>query len=401
MKNFLLTLFFLFLAAQIPVHAFAQATSPVGPTDTVKKKPIFTLRTIGIAPLYSLTSKDNAGIDMPRQFPGARPMPDSCSYAGETHLKHIQQLSFEGENAEASLSPDDKFLTFQAHGKNPASCDQIYRMPLDGSHVKRISNGSGRCTSSYFLPGGDQILYSSTQAADSGTCPAAPDFSKGYVWPLYKSYDIYVADTNGRVLRQITFDTSFYDAESTVSPKGDRIVFTSTRSGDIDLFSMNLDGTKPLQLTHETGYDGGAYYSPNGKEIVYRASRPEGKELDEYHDFLKQGLVKPTKLEIYVMNADGTKKRQVTHLGAASCAPNWAPDGEHLIFSSNYLDPNGRDFDLFMIRKDGTGLERITYGGGFNSFPMFTHDGKKLVFCSSRNGSHPHNTNIFVADWQP
>ncbi len=272
-------------------------------------------------------------------------------------------------------------------------------MPLDGSRVKRISNGAGRTTCSYFLPGNDKILYSSTQGMYSGLCPPEPDFSKGYVWPLYKGYDIYVADTNGKVIRQITFDTLYYDAESTVSPKGDRIVFTSTRSGDIDLYSMKLDGTDPKQLTHEEGYDGGAYYSPDGSEIVYRASRPTGDELTEYRTLLKQGLVKPTKLEIYVMNADGSNKRQVTHLNAASFSPYWAPDGQHIIFSSNYLDPKGRNFDLFMIKKDGTGLERITYGGGFNSFPMFTRDGKKLVFCSNRNGSHPHNTNIFVADW--
>lgn len=388
-----------FLFASI---AMAQSTGPITSasqqTDTTKKH-VLSGRMLGMSPIYDFSTHDNAAIDMKRQFPGARPLPDSCYYAGETHLKNMQQLSFEGENAEAYLSPDDKFITFQAHGKKPGTCDQIYRMPLDGSRVKRISNGAGRTTCSYFLPGGDKILYSSTQAMYGGSCPPEPDFSKGYVWPLYKAYDIYVADTNGKVLRQITFDTMFYDAESTVSPKGDRIVFTSTRSGDIDLYSMNLDGTEPKQLTHEEGYDGGAYFSPDGSEIVYRASRPEGDDLTEYRDLLKQGLVKPTKLEIYVMNADGSNKRQVTHLGAASFSPYWAPDGQHIIFSSNYLDPKGRAFDLFMIDKDGTGLERITYGGGFNSFPMFTHDGKKLVFCSNRNGSHPHNTNIFVADW--
>ncbi len=377
-------------------------TSPIADTskkvDTTKKH-VLTGRMLGMSPIYDFSTHDNAAIDMAKQFSGARPLPDSCYYAGEKHLKNIKQLSFEGENAEAYLSPDDKFITFQAHGKKPGTCDQIYMMPLDGSRVKRISNGAGRTTCSYFLPGGNKILYSSTQGMYGGSCPTEPDFSKGYVWPLYKGYDIYVADTNGKVLRQITFDTLYYDAESTISPKGDRIVFTSTRSGDIDLYSMNLDGTHPKQLTHEEGYDGGAYYSPDGSEIVYRASRPEGDELTEYRDLLKQGLVKPTKLEIYVMNADGSNKRQVTHLGAASFSPYWAPDGEHIIFSSNYLDPKGRAFDLFMIKKDGTGLERITYGGGFNSFPMFTRDGKKLVFCSNRNGSHPHNTNIFVADW--
>jgi TolB protein len=395
--------FSLFLASFLfPNIASAQATGPItgaAPKADTTKKHVLTGRMLGMSPIYDFSTHDNAAIDMSKQFPGARTLPDSCYYAGEKHLKNIKQLSFEGENAEAYLSPDDKFITFQAHGKKTGTCDQIYMMPLDGSRVKRISTGAGRTTCSYFLPGGDKILYSSTQGMYSGSCPPEPDFSKGYVWPLYKAYDIYVADTNGKVLRQITFDTLYYDAESTISPKGDRMVFTSTRSGDIDLYSMKLDGTDPKQLTHEEGYDGGAYYSPDGSEIVYRASRPTGDELTEYRDLLKQGLVKPTKLEIYVMNADGSNKRQVTHLGAASFSPYWLPDGEHIIFSSNYLDPKGRNFDLFMIDKDGTGLERITYGGGFNSFPMFTRDGKKLVFCSNRNGSHPHNTNIFVADW--
>ncbi len=394
----------LFLATFLfPCIASAQITSPIRDTskkaDTTKK--VFTLKTLGFSPIYSATKQDNAAIDTARQFRGTHPLPDSCYYAGEKHLKNIRQLTFEGENAEAYFSPDDKFLTFQAHGTKPGTCDQIYMMPLDGSRVKRISTGAGRTTCSYFLPGDDKILYSSTQAMYGGSCPTEPDFSKGYVWPLYKGYDIYVADTNGKVLRQLTFDTLYYDAESTISPKGDRIVFTSTRSGNIDLFSMKLDGSDLKQLTHEEGYNGGAYYSPDGNEIVYRASRPAGDELKEYRSLLKQGIVKPTTLEIYVMNADGSNKRQVTHLGGASFAPYFMPDGEHIIFSSNYLDPKGRAFDLFTIKKDGTGLERITYGGGFNSFPMFSRDGKTLVFCSNRNGSHPHNTNIFVADWAP
>ncbi len=337
-------------------------------------------------------------IDSAKQFRGPQPLPDSCYYPGEKHLKNIRQYTFEGENAEAYLSPDDKYISFQAHGKNPNTCDQIYWMPFDGSYVKRISPGTGRTTCSYIYPGDGVVLYASTMAMYDA-CPPQPDFSNGYVWPLYKGYDIYLSDTNGTLVARLMKDTEYYDAEATIAPDGRHIVFTSTRSGDIDLFSMNLNGTGIKQLTHEEGYDGGAFYSPDSKEIVYRASRPKGKGLKEYRELLKQGLVKPHTLEIYVMNADGSRKRQVTHLGGASFAPFFAPDGQHIIFSSNYLDPNGRNFDLFMIKKDGTGLERITYGGGFNSFPMFTKDGKHLIFCSNRNGSHPHNTNIFVADW--
>ena len=381
-----------------PIVTFAQATAPTQkPADTTK--PNYSLTTLRMSPLFVFSMWDNAKVDSAKQFAGIRPLPDSFHYAGEKHLSNIRQLTFEGENAEAYLSPDDKYLCFQAHGTKPETCDQIYMMPLDGSRIRRISQGFGRTTCSYFYPSGDTILFASTHAVYGGACPPPADMSHGYVWPLYRGYDIYLADTTGKPIGRLTNDTSYYDAEATISPKGDRIVFTSTRSGDIDLYSMKLDGTDVKQLTDETGYDGGAFFSPDGKEIVYRASRPQGDELKEYKELLKQGLVKPHQLEIYVMNADGSNKRQVTHLDAASFAPFFLPDGRHIIFASNYKDPKGREFNLFMIKKDGTGLEQITYGGGFNSFPMFTRDGKHLVFCSNRNASHPHNTNIFITDW--
>jgi TolB protein len=399
----LLFVFFVVIVV-LPHIVSAQMTAPMPITDTAKridttKKPGFTLKTISMTPVYVLSMNDNAMIDTAKQFHAAEPLIDSCYYPGEKHLSNIRQLTFEGENAEAYLSPDDKYITFQARGKYPNTCDQIYMMPITGGRAKRISSGVGRTTCSYFLPGGDKILFSSTLGMYNGACPPEPDMSQGYVWPIYRGYDIYVSDTNGKLVSRLTDDTLYYDAESTISPKDDRIVFTSTRSGNIDLFSMKLDGTDVKQLTHEEGYNGGAWYSPDGSEIVYRASRPMGDELTEFRDLLKKGLVKPHSLEIYVMNADGSNQRKVTNLSGASFAPYFMPDGKHIIFSSNYLNPTGPNFDLFMINKDGTGLERITYGGGFNSFPMFTKDGKKLVFCSNRNGSRPHETNIFVADW--
>jgi len=401
--NRIIFVFFITLVL-FPAIVSAQMTAPMSITDTSKKvdtsrQPAFTLKTLSMTPVYVLSMNDNAMIDTAKQFHVAQPLPDSCYYAGEKHLRNIRQLTFEGENAEAYFSPDEKYISFQARGKYPNTCDQIYMMPITGGWAKRISGGVGRTTCSYFLPSGNKILYSSTLGMFNGACPPEPDFSQGYVWPIYKGYDIYVADTDGKVVARLTDDTNYYDAESTISPAGDKIIFTSTSSGNIDLFSMKLDGSDVKQLTHEQGYNGGAWYSPDGKEIVYRASRPKGDELTEFRDLLKKGLVKPHSLEIYVMNADGSNQRKVTNLGGASFSPYFMPDGKHIIFSSNYLDPNGRAFDLFTIKKDGTGLERITYGGGFNSFPMFTKDGKKLIFCSNRNGSQPHETNIFVADW--
>jgi Tol biopolymer transport system component len=230
-------------------------------------------------------------------------------------------------------------------------------------------------------------------------CPPPPDFSQGYVWALYNNYDIYQADADGSNIKVLT-SSSGYDAEATVSPKGDKIVFTSTRDGDIELYSMNLDGSNVTRLTFEAGYDGGAYYSYDGTMIVYRASRPkEGAEMDEYTSLLKQGLVRPHTLEIYTMNADGSNKKQITNNGAANFGPYFYPDGKKIIFCSNVADPKGRNFDLWSVNIDGTGLEQITFNDTFDGFPMFSMDGKKFVFCSNRHNAKQGDTNVFICDW--
>jgi Tol biopolymer transport system component len=376
---------------------FATAAS-AQPRDTIGNavyKIVDPTATILIPP----TKADNANINFSTQFQGARLIHDTLYDSRERHLKNIRQLTFEGENAEAYFSPDEKHLVFQARGKN-GGCDQIYMMTTLGKNVKRISNGMGRTTCGYFLPDGARILYASTYEFHNGECPAEPDKSKGYVWPLYKTFDIFISDTNGAVISRITRDSTYYDAEATVSPVGDRIVFTSTMNGDIDLYSLKVDGSNEFtRLTDEPGYDGGAFYSKDGSKIVYRASRPTGKDLEAYRSLLNEGLVKPSALEIWVMDADGKNKKQVTNNGKANFAPFFHPDGKRIIFSSNMDDPSGREFDLYMIGIDGKGLERITYKGGFDGFPMFSRDGKTLVFCSNRNPSHPHNTNIFLAEW--
>ncbi len=376
------------------LNANAQFTAPA---DTAKPKGHnYKLRTLRVA-VVDRTS-DNSMIEIDSQFRGAKPLPASAIIPLEKHLKNIRQLTFGGENAEAYLSPDGTHLSFQARAMKPGTCDQIFTMTLDGKNVKRISNGKGKTTCSYYFPGNDRILYSTTQFAYGGACPPDPDRSHGYVWSLDPGYDICVSDTNGTPLGRLT-DTAGYDAEATISPKGDRIVFTSTRGGDIDLYSMNLDGSDVKQLTSQEGYDGGAFYSPDGARIVYRASHPAGDELREYRELLRLGLIKPHTLEIWVMNADGSEKHQLTHSNAASFAPYFHPDGKHIIFSSNMDDPEGRKFELYMINIDGTGLERITYEKTFNSFPVFTLDGNHLIFCSNRNNTVPHSTNIFIADW--
>lgn len=369
------------------------------PSDTASNS-VYKIVSPSVGVIIPKGKQDNSGVDMAKQFPGAKPLQQDKYDAREKHLKNIQQLTFAGENAEAYWSFDEKHLSFQARGDKSGSCDQIFTMTADGKNVKRISTGYGRTTCAYYYPTGDQILYASTHEHYNSECPPEPDMSKGYVWALYKGFDIHIADTNGRLISRITRDSTSYDAEATISPKGDNIVFTSTMDGDIDMYSLSLDGKNNFtRLTDEPGYDGGAFYSFDGKKIVYRASRPKGKDLEAFKQLLKEGFVRPSALEIMVMDADGKNKTQVTNNGKANFGPFFHPDGKRIIFSSNMDDPKGREFDIYMIGTDGKGLERITYTGGFDGFPMFTRDGKKLVFCSNRNPSHPNNTNIFVADW--
>jgi Tol biopolymer transport system component len=274
-------------------------------------------------------------------------------------------------------------------------------MNVDGSDAHMVSTGKGRTTCGYFYPDGKKILYSSTHLADP-QCPLRPDYSKGYVWAVYAGYDIFTANPDGSDLKQLTH-TPGYDAEATISEDGKKITFTSMRNGDLDIYSMDADGKHVKQLTHELGYDGGPTFSPDRKWIVYRAYHPtDEKEISEYKELLKQNLIRPTYLEIWIMKANGSGKRQITHLGAASFAPAFFPDGKRIIFSSNQGSTGGMgNFELYAINADGTGLKQITYSPGFDGFPMFSYDGKKLVWASNRNAKAPHETNIFIADWAP
>ncbi len=317
----------------------------------------------------------------------------------ETHLADLVQLTFGGENAEAYWSPDGRELIFQSTAP-PAECDQIFRLaPGSGQPPQRVSTGKGRTTCSYFsYPTGDRILYASTHLSGEG-CPAPPDRSQGYVWALYSSFEIFTAAKDGSDLVQLTRNQS-YDAEATVCPKDGSIIFTSTRDGDIDLYRMDADGNSVKRLTDGVGYDGGAFFSADCSQIVWRASRPRpGAEQDDFKRLLEQDLVRPSKLEIWVAEADGTHARQVTYLDAASFAPFFFPDGKRIIFSSNHGDPRGREFDLWAVDADGTDLERITYSAEFDGFPMFSPDGRSLVFASNRNASRPGETNLFLARW--
>jgi TolB protein len=322
---------------------------------------------------------------------------DSLRFEGESHLANIKMLTNNGENAEAYFSFDETQLIFQST-QGDLECDQIFTMSLDGSNRKMVSTGKGRTTCAYFLPNDDRIIYSSTHLADDA-CPEVPDRKKGYVWKLYDSFDIFSADADGSNIVRLT-NSGSYDAEATVSPRGDKIIFTSTRDGDPELYIMNIDGSEQTRLTFEKGYDGGAFFSLDGSKIVFRASRPVSeKDLEDYAELVNEGLVRPTALEIFVMDSDGGNLTQVTNFGKASFAPFFHPDGKRIIFSSNVNSKSGREFDLYMVNIDGTGLKQITFNPTFDGFPMFTKDGKKLVFASNRFNLNEGDTNIFIADW--
>ncbi len=327
-------------------------------------------------------------------------------YEDEKHFGEVRQLTFGGDNAEAYWSFDNSKIVFQAtNPKWDLPCDQIFTVNSQGQQLTdtapgMISTGEGRTTCAFFMPGDTTVVFASTHLVDAA-CPPKPAVREDnkYVWPIYESFDIFVSDMNGNVLKQLT-DTPGYDAEATVSPNGDKIVFTSTRSGDLELYTMNIDGSDVKQITNELGYDGGAFFSPDGTKLVFRASRPKSEEdIATYKSLLAEGLVMPTQMEVFVCNVDGSDMKQITNLGQANWCPFFHPSGEKIIFASNHEAERGFPFNLYLINIDGTGLERVTYSETFDAFPMFSYDGKHLIFGSNRNNGGTRDTNLFIAEW--
>jgi TolB protein len=315
----------------------------------------------------------------------------------EIHLKNIQQLTFGGENAEAYFAGDNSKLCFQTT-RDSLKCDQIFSMEIDGKNVRMLSNGLGRTTCSFFNPKFGDLIYASTYLADPN-CPEPPSMAQGYVWAVYPGFDIFSVKSGDTTMTRLT-KTDGYDAEGVFSPDGTKIAFTSVRDGDLEIYIMNSDGSDVKRVTNHPGYDGGAFFSPDGAKLVFRAQVfKSDQELADYHKLLKDGLVRPSALELFTINIDGSDRKQITDNGAANFAPFYHPLGKKIIFSSNMGDPKGREFDIYMVGIDGKNIERITYSDGFDGFPMFSYDGKKLVFASNRHDAKPHETNIFIADW--
>src|SRR5689334_1512077 len=329
---------------------------------------------------------------------------DTLHYTDEKHFKNVHQLTFGGDNAEAYWSYDDRQIIFQRKNENEGiMCDRMFIGSFDGDKFlyKQVSIGKARTTCGYFLPDGKHIIYASTHEA-SDSCPPVPDRSKfgnKYIWPVYASYDIFLADTNGKIIKQLT-DTPGYDAEATLSPDGKKMIFTSMRNGDLDLYEMDLKTYHVKQITNTLGYDGGAWFSPDGKKIVWRASRPKtDQEVKEYKELLAENMVAPTNMEVYIANADGSNVKQVTAYGQANWAPTYMPDSKRIIFASDHEYKRGFPFNLYTINEDGTNLHKVSRDKGFDAFPMFSVDGKKIVFASNRNNGGTRDTNIFIADW--
>ncbi|MBC7828660.1 MAG: PD40 domain-containing protein [Chitinophagaceae bacterium] len=333
--------------------------------------------------------------------------PDTIHYPAEKHFNNMQQLSFGGDNAEAYFSFDGQWLVFQK--TNPAEgipCDQIYigKLPTkEGEKFipKLVSTGKGRTTCGAFMRDGKHVIYASTHLG-SDQCPPVPDrkkYGNRYIWPLYPSFDIFVADLNGKIVKQLTSSTG-YDAEATISPDGQKMIYTSTKEGDIDLYMMDLKSGAEKRITNTLGYDGGAWFSPDGKKLIWRASRPlTDSAIKEYKELLAENLVAPTKMEIWISDADGSNARQISNFGQANWAPAYMPDSKRIIFASNHEYKRGFPFNLYLMNEQGKILEKISRDNGFDAFPMFSQDGKKIVFCSNRNNGGTRDTNIFIADW--
>lgn len=332
---------------------------------------------------------------------------DTVHFEGEKHFKNVQQLTFGGDNAEAYWSYDGKYIIFQkTYAKEGINCDQIFigkvpTQPGEKFQPKLVSNGKGRTTCAYFLPDGKHIIYASTHLGSSD-CPPTPDRAKygnRYIWPLYSSYDIFIADTSGKIVKQLT-TTKGYDAEATLSPDGKKMIYCSDKDGDLELYVMDLSTGKEKRITNMLGYDGGAWFSPDGKKIVWRASRPKTEtEIKEYKELLAEGMVAPTNMEVWVANADGSDAKQITSLGQANWAPNFTPDSKRIIFCSNHEYKRGFPFNMYLTDINGKGLEKISRDKGFDAFPMFSPNGKKIIFASNRNNGGTRDTNLFIADW--
>jgi Tol biopolymer transport system component len=313
-------------------------------------------------------------------------------------LRDVRPLTSGGTHAEAYWSPDGRRIILMAVRPGDAA-DQIYELDPETRALARLSTGKGKTTCGYALPDG-RVVYSSTH--HKGDAPPVRDRSGGYTWPFFREFDLFLREKDG-TLKQLT-DVDGYDAETTPSPDGKRLVFTAHREGGIGLWTMNVDGTDLRRVSRRRGYVGGAVFSPDGQWLVYRAFYPKNADEEAvFQRLLDQRVLEPNKchFEIFVSKPDGSEERALTSNGKANWAPCFHPDGRTIVFASNADAESPGRFSLYAVGFDGTALRRLTAHPGFDSFPHFSPDGTKLIFISNRGGADPRrDLNVFLADWR-
>jgi Tol biopolymer transport system component len=320
-------------------------------------------------------------------------------------LSRVRRLTVEGRRAgEGYWSPDGKRLVFQSEREPGNPFYQIYTVDLTDGQTFRISPALGKTTCAFFRPGSDQILFSSTHhdpnskaLQDEELAFRASGKERRYAWDYDPEMEIYAVSEKTKEITRLT-NARGYDAEASYSPDGQWIVFSSMRDAynrplseaerkqlEVDpsffgeIYIMRADGSEPRRLTTVNGYDGGPFFSPDGKRIVWRR-------------FDEQGLI----ADIWMMSVDGSDQRQVTHFTSMSWAPYIHPSGEYILFASNKL--GFENFEVFMVDVAGTKEPvRITYSDGFDGLPVPSPDGTQIAFTSSRGGGREGQ--IFLAQW--
>jgi Tol biopolymer transport system component len=334
----------------------------------------------------------------------ARTESADAAYSERDFLTRVRRLTVEGRRAgEGYWSADGKRMVFQSEREPDNPFYQIYVLDLAGGEVQRISPGIGKTTCAFFRPGADEILFASTHADPQSRQLQKEELDlrasgkqRRYAWDYDAAMDIYAYSERTRALKRLTAAQG-YDAEGSYSPDGQWIVFASTReayerplnqaekkvladnpSYFAEIYIMRADGSDQRRLTRAPGYDGGPFFTHDGKRIVWRR-------------FDEQGLI----ADVLTMKPDGTDVKQITDFGAMSWAPYEHPSGEYIIFSSNKL--GFENFELFIV--DAAGARepvRVTYSPGFDGLPVPSPDGRQLAWTSGRSGA---GAQIFAAQW--